>query len=65
MHPGICAFPSQKFYDGNLKTARYFLRISFLLRFFKSSLRDEWPSYLHSLRQVTEVKLGRLRSNSG
>ena len=27
--------------------------------------RDEWPSGLYSLRQVTEVKLGRVRSNSG
>ena len=26
---------------------------------------DEWPSGLYSLRQVTEVKLGRVRSNSG
>ena len=25
----------------------------------------EWPSGLYSLRQVTEVKLGRVRSNSG
>ena len=28
------------------------------------SLRGEWPSGLNSLRQVTEVKLGRVRSNS-
>ena len=27
-------------------------------------LRGEWPSGLNSLRQVTEVKLGRVRSNS-
>ena len=27
--------------------------------------RGEWPSGLNSLRQVTEVKLGRVRSNSG
>ena len=27
------------------------------------SLRSEWPSGLYSLRQVTEVKLGRLRPN--
>ena len=27
--------------------------------------RGEWPSGLYSLRQVTEVKLGRVRSNSG
>ena len=25
----------------------------------------EWPSGLYSLRQVTEVKLGRVRSDSG
>ena len=29
------------------------------------SLRGEWPSQLYSLCQVTEVKLGRDRSNSG
>ena len=28
-------------------------------------LRGEWPSGLYSPRQVTEVKLGRVRSNSG
>ena len=28
-------------------------------------VRDEWPSSLYSFRQVTEVKLGRVRSNSG
>ena len=28
-------------------------------------VRAEWPSGLCSLRQVTEVKLGRVRSNSG
>ena len=27
--------------------------------------RGEWPSGLNSSRQVTEVKLGRMRSNSG
>ena len=27
--------------------------------------RGEWPSGLHSLRQVTEVKLGRVRSDAG
>ena len=27
--------------------------------------RGEWPSGLNSFRQVTEVKLGRVRSNSG
>ena len=27
--------------------------------------RGEWPSGLCSLRQVTEVKLGRVRSDSG
>ena len=28
-------------------------------------LRGEWPSGLHSLRQVTQVKLGRVRSDFG
>ena len=28
-------------------------------------LRGKWPSGLDSLRQVTEVNLGRVRSNSG
>ena len=28
-------------------------------------LRGEWPTGLYSLRQVTEVKVGRVRSNSG
>ena len=27
--------------------------------------RGEWPGGLNSFRQVTEVKLGRVRSNSG
>ena len=27
--------------------------------------RGEWPSSLYSLRQVTEVKLGRVRSDFG
>ena len=31
----------------------------------KNLLRAEWPSGLYSLRQVTEVKLGRVRSDSG
>ena len=29
------------------------------------TVRGEWPSGLYSLRQVTEVKLGRVRSDSG
>ena len=29
------------------------------------ALRREWPSGLYSLRQVTEVKLGRVRSDFG
>ena len=33
--------------------------------FLNKILRGEWPSGLYSLRQVTEVKLGRVRSNSG
>ena len=28
-------------------------------------IRGEWPNDLYSSRQVTEVKLGRVRSNSG
>ena len=35
------------------------------LEHFSRNSRDEWPSGLYSLRQVTEVKLGRVRSNSG
>ena len=30
-----------------------------------SLMRGEWPSGLYSLRQVTEVKLGRVRSDFG
>ena len=30
----------------------------------RKHLRDEWPSGLYSLCQVTEVKLGRMRSDS-
>ena len=30
-----------------------------------SGLWGEWPSGLYSLRQVTEVKLGRVRSDFG
>ena len=30
-----------------------------------SPMRGEWPSGLYSPRQVTEVKLGQVRSNSG
>ena len=33
--------------------------------FTYTSLRGEWPSGLYSLRQVTEVKLGRVRSDFG
>ena len=29
------------------------------------SMESEWPSGLYSFRQVTEVKLGRIGSNSG
>ena len=29
------------------------------------TLQGEWPSDLYSLRQVTEVKLGQVTSNSG
>ena len=29
------------------------------------TVRGEWPSGLYSLRQVTEVTLGRVRSDSG
>ena len=32
---------------------------------FGAALRGEWPSGLYSLRQVTKVKLGRVRSNFG
>ena len=47
-------FPEIKFYTQQLRNAA-----STIIQ------RDEWPSGLHSLRQVTEVKLGRVRSNSG
>ena len=33
--------------------------------FTEQSIRDEWPSGLNSFCQVTEVKLGRVRSDSG
>ena len=33
--------------------------------FHLSLMRGEWPSGLYSLRQVTEVKLGRVRSDFG
>ena len=33
--------------------------------FLHKLLRGEWPSGLYSLRQVTEVKLGRVRSDFG
>ena len=39
-----------------------------MLRFqtlLSTQLRGEWPSGLYSLRQVTEVKLGRVRSDFG
>ena len=36
-----------------------------VLRASTGQLRGEWPSGLYSLRQVTEVKLGGVRSNSG
>ena len=32
---------------------------------FHYKVRGEWPSGLNSLRQVTEVKLGRVRSDFG
>ena len=34
-------------------------------RIFSITGRGEWPSGLYSLRQVTEVKLGRVRSDFG
>ena len=43
-------------------TLHFFFLPSFLL---SSSIRGEWPSGLYSLRQVTEVKLGRVRSDFG
>ena len=33
--------------------------------YYLHHLRGEWPSGLNSFRQETEVKLGRVRSNSG
>ena len=33
--------------------------------YIQGTLRGEWPSGLYSLRQVTEVKLGQVRSDSG
>ena len=35
------------------------------LPFTRHDKRGEWPSGLYSLRQVTEVKLGRVRSDFG
>ena len=35
------------------------------LRYAETGLRSEWPSGLKSFRQVPEVKLGRVRSDSG
>ena len=47
-------------------------RCSFLLKMINhmaceyiTCMRGEWPSGLYSLRQVTEVKLGRVRSDFG
>ena len=40
------------------------MRLAYLIA-CKLSLRGEWPSGLYSLRQVTEDKLGRVRSNFG
>ena len=31
----------------------------------RNKMRAEWPNGLYTLHQVTEVKLGRVRSNSG
>ena len=33
--------------------------------FLHRDTQGEWPSGLYSLSQVTEVKLGRVKSNSG
>ena len=35
------------------------------LTYFSHPIWGEWPSGLYSLGQVTEVNLGRVRSNSG
>ena len=35
------------------------------LHLLRSQVRGEWPSGLYSLRQVTEVKLGLVRSDFG
>ena len=36
-----------------------------LLQFYCSNLRGEWPGGLNIFRQVTEIKLGLVRSDSG
>ena len=47
-------------------TTNFLLSSEFLMASVRLLLIwDEWPSGLYSLRQVTEVKLGRVRSNSG
>ena len=47
----------------NLNLLTFSQGVSFMLSL--ASLRDEWPSGLYSVRQVTEVKLGVVRSDSG
>ena len=41
------------------------VNILFCFLSFFGSRRGEWPSGLNSFRQVTKVKFGRVRSNSG
>ena len=41
------------------------LNTSFNVKVRSFILWDEWPSGLYSLRQVTDVKLSRMRSGSG
>ena len=39
--------------------------VSTIWQLYGSYVRSEWPSGLYSPRQVTEVKLGRVRSDAG
>ena len=41
------------------------MHASFMNMRTTTSVQGEWPSGLYSLRQVTEVKLGRVRSDFG
>ena len=51
--------------DARTSTLKNYSDIAIGLKHCTRTLRGEWPSGLYSIRQVTEVKLRRVRSDFG